>query len=487
MLNLKDAKWKRIEGDKNMEMGESSAQSKEQTKIPKDVETIKIRFSVFFDGTLNNKTNIDQRLLSAPDNKLTEEERKAAVELKQKTSTKDQRKATTLYKKHGAKKEDEENSYEGYYTNVAIMEKYVEDSAEYQLNLQTYIEGTGTLDKAGDKTSGYAFAIWKTGIPAKVKKGVANVITLVKDNHTDKEVIIEKITLDVFGFSRGAAAARHFIHKALFGEKSLQNQLIDELNYKVQPKAVKVNFVGLYDTVSTYGVLKTALGIGSSNTISLNLDAIVHAKQVVQLAAADEHREYFSLTNIRSARSNGREIFLPGVHSDIGGGYRDAGSEKQVIYEDYGYSLDDAKREIDDQIASGRYKKDEIFLEHTLGYEGDEGDDNSLIRVDKKNISNKYSRIPLHLMAGCARDSKIKLKRKLESVEKIPSELNNVKQKIDNYVAKTKKSKASHWHHNDEAWLRDLRHDYFHFSARYSTGHTPRYNRGKRVRLTIDG
>ena len=346
MLNLKDAKWKRIEGGKNMEMGESSASTVKE-KIPTDnIETIKIRFSVFFDGTLNNKTNINQRLLSAPDNKLTEEERKAATELKQKTSEKDQRKAASLYKKHGAKTESEENSYEGYYTNVAIMEKYVEDSAEYQLNLQTYIEGTGTLDKAGDKTSGYAFAIWKTGIPAKVKKGVENVVNKIRKNHTRKNIVIEKITLDVFGFSRGAAAARHFIHQAIL-DKQIQNQLVEELSYKVQPQAIKIHFVGLYDTVSTYGVLKTALGIGSSNTISLNLDAITHAKQVIQLAAADEHREYFSLTNIRSARSNGREIFLPGVHSDIGGGYRDAGSEKQIIYEDYGYSLDDANKEVE--------------------------------------------------------------------------------------------------------------------------------------------
>ncbi len=467
-----------------MEIGESSDSIVEE-KIPTDnIETLKIRFSLFFDGTLNNKTNIDQRLLSAADNTLTEEERKAAKELKQKTSAKEQRMAASLYKKHGAKKEDEENSYEGYYTNVAIMEKYLANSAEYDLNLQTYIEGSGTLDKAGDKTAGYAFAVWKTGIPAKVKKGVENVLTLISENHTNKKIIIEKITLEVFGFSRGAAAARHFIHQAML-DKQLQDGLVEELGYKVQPRAVKVDFVGLYDTVSTYGILKTALGIGVSNNISLNLHAIAHAKQVIQLAAADEHREYFSLTDIHSARGSSREIFLPGVHSDIGGGYRDNTDEKQVIYKDYGYSLNNAKKEMQAQIDAGRYRKDEIFLEHTLGYEGDESDDSSIIRVDKKNISNKYSRIPLQLMAEYARKSKVKLNPLLERNEAIPSELSHVKQKIDAYITNTEKSKAEHWHHNDEAWLRELRHDYFHFSARYSTGHTPRYNRGKRARLII--
>ena len=470
-----------------MELGEKSIQFNPQAKIPQQgIETIKIRFSIFFDGTLNNKTNIEQRLLSAADNTLTKEERKAAKELKLKTSAKEQHEAARVYKQYGAKKEDEENSYEGYYTNVAIMEKYLDKSDEYDLNLQTYIEGSGTLDKAGDKTAGYAFAVWKTGIPAKVKKGVANVLDKIKKYNTDKETIIEKITLEVFGFSRGAAAARHFIHQAML-DKQLQDGLVEELGYKVQPQAVKVSFVGLYDTVSTYGILKTALGVGVSNTISLNLNAIAHAKQVIQLAAADEHREYFSLTNIHSARGKSREIFLPGVHSDIGGGYRDNGREKQVIYEDYGYSLNDAKKEIQAQIAAGRYKENEIFLEHTLGYEGDESDDSSIIRVDKKNISNKYSRIPLQLMAEYARKSKVAIDTELERNEAIPVELNHIKQKIDDYIANTPKSKAAHWHHNNEAWLRDLRHDYFHFSARYSTGHTPRFNHGKRSRLIIKG
>jgi len=90
-------------------------------------------------------------------------------------------------------------------------------------------------------------------------------------------------------------------------------------------------------------------------------------------------------------------------------------------------------------------------------------------------------------MAGYARKSKVVISKELENEQAIPSALNNVKQKIDSYITNTQKSQATHWHQNDEAWLRDLRHDYFHFSARYSTGHTPRYNRGKRARLTIDG
>lgn len=455
-------------------------------ELDDDIESVKIRVAVFFDGTLNNRTNIDQRILSQPDTELTEEERADAKELLKRTSKEDRLKADYVYSKCKAKSEDESNSYEGYYTNIAIMEKYVDSSEQYDINLQTYIEGAGSIDMEKDKDLGYMFGIFTTGIPKKVEKGIFNVVTLLNENHQNKKLIIKELTLDVFGFSRGAAAARYFIYKALESELAIRTQLLEQ-GYKLRRNAVKVCFVGLYDTVSAYGFWKTATGLGESNTDSLKLDAIARAKQVIQLAAADEHREFFSLTDIHSARGNSRQIFLPGVHSDIGGGYRDNVTEKQVIYEYSGYSLDAAEKELARLIDSGWYTKDEIKLEYTVGYEGDESDDSSAIRVLRKNISNKYSRIPLHLMADFAKENNIKLKAKLLIVQKIPSNLSEVKEKIDQYIKSTKESKAQNWLDNKEQWLRKLRHDYFHFSARSQKGNNPRFYEGKRERLILQG
>mgnify|MGYP001570046384 CR=1 FL=1 len=164
------------------QIGEGVANPTTETEEPQDdKEHVKIRFCLFFDGTLNNRTNVEQRLASAPDKDLTEEERKAAVAAKEKMSGEGIEKAAVLYKKHGAKKDaegfsNEENSYEGYYTNVAKMEPYIDNAPKYDLTLTTYIEGSGSLDKAGDKMPGYAFAIWKSGIRAKVEKGILNVV-----------------------------------------------------------------------------------------------------------------------------------------------------------------------------------------------------------------------------------------------------------------------------------------------------------------------
>ena len=43
-------------------------------------------------------------------------------------------------------------------------------------------------------------------------------------------------------------------------------------------------------------------------------------------------------------------------------------------------------------------------------------------------------------------------------------------------------SKESDWHDNGREWLRELRHNFFHFSARMAAGHDPRFENGKRVR-----
>ena len=469
---------------------QKSNKSKIEDEKPGKEETIKIRVSVFFDGTLNNRTNINQRLIASTDGdgQLTEEEQKAALMLSKNVSQTDKSKAVKRYGKFGATDSEDENSYEGYYTNVVIMEKYVELPSEpKKLHLAIYIEGSGSINKKADQTSGYAFAIWESGIPHKVQQGIESVVSKIKKNHLERDVKIEEIALDIFGFSRGAAAARNFIHEALDGENAIKKQLTSKYKYKVKSDAVKVCFVGLYDTVSTYGFWKTATGIGESNTKSLKLDSIAKAERVIQLAAANEHRKYFSLTNINSARGNSREIFLPGVHSDIGGGYRDNQPEKQVIFEEYGYSREDALKEIDALIEAGWYNENELFLDHTMGYEGDEGDETSIIRVVKENVSNKYSRIPLHIMANYARKNKIKLLSKLDEDEAIPDELTDIQGKLLNYITKTKKSKAQHWHGNKEGWLCKLRHDYFHFSARIKTGHTPRYIKGKRGREIIKG
>jgi hypothetical protein len=94
------------------------------------------------------------------------------------------------------------------------------------------------------------------------------------------------------------------------------------------PRAkVSIKFVGVFDTVSSYGV---GLRFGSSVAeLGLALGGV--PQKVVHLTAGDECRANFSLTDISSSLGGGYELTLPGVHSDVGGGYGEVEDETRTF------------------------------------------------------------------------------------------------------------------------------------------------------------
>ena len=141
-------------------------------------EVLDITLGMFFDGTLNNKTNTIER-----------------------------REKTDAYKKKGGNPTDN-NSYNNDWSNVARLWD------NYDKNFGVYIEGIGTEDKEKDSMLGYAFGTGSTGIRGKVRKGCEEIVKKVKNiKNAKKADKIAVLTFDVFGFSRGAAAARNFVHE----------------------------------------------------------------------------------------------------------------------------------------------------------------------------------------------------------------------------------------------------------------------------------
>jgi len=94
------------------------------------------------------------------------------------------------------------------------------------------------------------------------------------------------------------------------------------------------------------------------------------------------------------------------------------------------------------------------------------------------------------MMAGFARESGIDVRDKLERDEDIPEALSTMQERIEAYIARVgTASREADWQHNDSL-LRQLRHDYLHFSATYSLGMKPRfsaYNDKLRKRMHYDG
>lgn len=104
------------------------------------------------------------------------------------------------------------------------------------------------------------------------------------------------------------------------------------------PAKLTVNFVGLFETVSSYEegtmignvVQGKTEGIFDDDVKQLGLNLGATPNKVIHLRAADEMRENFSITTIDSSLDAGKgvELSMPGVHSDIGGGYAEHAQEE---------------------------------------------------------------------------------------------------------------------------------------------------------------
>ena len=146
--------------------------------------------------------------------------------------------------------------------------------------------------------------------------------------------------ISIFGFSRGAASARllasklneHGLPKRItlnYRQKTNKNTGKKELmfsSYKAEEensKDVEVSFLGVFDTVGAFGI---PLKIGPLNFQKINLfkDLTIapNIKKALHLLAIDESREAFipTLTNFEERIE---EVWMPGVHADVGGGYHD--------------------------------------------------------------------------------------------------------------------------------------------------------------------
>jgi hypothetical protein len=142
---------------------------------------------------------------------------------------------------------------------------------------------------------------------------------------------IKQIWINVIGFSRGAAAARAFVHR-LVNEWAPGGKLIDATGKDALP--YQINFMGLFDTVASVGLpdsFRAALNLerfdGHAHFASDGGLAIPDSvRYCVHAFSIHEQRMSFPLDSIRQAGSYAggevrREIAYPGVHSDVGGGY----------------------------------------------------------------------------------------------------------------------------------------------------------------------
>ncbi len=153
--------------------------------------------------------------------------------------------------------------------------------------------------------------------------------------------IVKQIYVSVFGFSRGAAAARAFANW-LVALCKLDAELLGKSGTTLGGFPVNFDFLGLFDTVASVGLantLNTADGHWGWADAEVSLRVPKEFVQCLHLVSGHEIRRSFPLDSISDGGflGSGRtEVVYPGVHSDVGGGYlpKEQGKGKDVTGKD---------------------------------------------------------------------------------------------------------------------------------------------------------
>jgi uncharacterized protein (DUF2235 family) len=177
-----------------------------------------------------------------------------------------------------------------YYTNTNVLK--FRDA--YSGTNGYYTNGVGTRFGAFGRFFGGAFGV---GGHDRINDAL---------DHVRARLAAGDGTIDVVGFSRGAALALAFTNR-------VYKQVIDPRTGK--PPVIR--FLGLWDVVGSFGIpinlgpfLFQEYNLGYTLTLPQNVEYCYHAM------ALDERRQTFRVTRLKGAC----EVWFRGAHSDVGGG-----------------------------------------------------------------------------------------------------------------------------------------------------------------------
>lgn len=252
-------------------MGKTFVYNTGTSKDEEKQDELRLTFGIFIDGTLNNKDNTDMRNkhsrgigkdgkidYSKGNGELETEDSKEYKKIKNKgriedlLSKKDKTPAEQAEFKaiperdkylvasyrvplneFGLDRMGTDNSYSNDYTNVARMWQCCE-----QKKYAIYVPGMGTDNLMRDSQDGFAFGSGQTGIRARVRNACEQIADKVSEeikSNPKKEIKLTQITLDVFGFSRGAATARNLVYEVNLDEgykKAVQKEIPCGVEYR---------------------------------------------------------------------------------------------------------------------------------------------------------------------------------------------------------------------------------------------------------------
>ncbi len=192
------------------------------------------------------------------------------------------------------------------------------------------LSGTVKPEYGADKnydTDGTPGGAWGAGGHARID-GMLFLLQKAIGQHKESCGFLPKnISLDVFGFSRGAIQARHFVNVIKQGFYKLDGEYKD-----YEPSDFTIKTLNIFDSVSSFEILTVATpGTPQDPGWAFNIAAGM-VNQIIHLVADDEYRQNFDGQVINGSQDldypqdiTGKsltELVFLGAHSDIGGGYR---------------------------------------------------------------------------------------------------------------------------------------------------------------------
>lgn len=393
--------------------------------------------------------------------------------------------------------------------------------------LHVYIEGSGAngfqaqnlyLNSAinGIPLNGLGFGLGSTGVVAKVSKAIKYIGESIETEENNPNTNIDYIHFYIFGFSRGSACSRLFSYiiarsadcdntAGLLDRENEFGKYLSEPYFKdgkvcfleTYKGKMSVDFLGIYDTVSAIGFLKeendnvnkTRIAFlynpdfwgnfhrENAKAYGLYSPTLSKVLSTCHICALDEFRANFALTDIGTIPANGIELFIPGCHSDVGGGYiEDSKEEKKTLLK----SIDKkSTRMCVSNPINSEIKWEELSINtlEKLGWIDDEKKELELENDDKIVIKhtpkpqNQYSNIPLKFMYERAILKAPKLQKLFSDYPKyiypIPNSniLNKMWKKIDS--VKNKEGRFCYLFGNDysSSDYKYIRQLYLHFTS----------------------
>ncbi|ASK30470.1 hypothetical protein CEY12_10270 [Chryseobacterium sp. T16E-39] len=267
-----------------------------------------------------------------------------------------------------------ERNNESYYSGITNVYKLFN---LFEGDQKIYIEGIGTVTGAGD--SNFAMATCKNPVgyvgyssDDKLARAFYFVQELMKDRSKEYQFY-------VYGFSRGAMLARNFCYELLKPESRILGN-------------VTVKFLGVFDTVESTPF----------NNYDTNL--LPRIENAIHLCAVNECRYFFPLTGFFEESKNTddtktetdtsvwKEIFVPGAHADIGGGYLEG---PQSVYISPNFMR---TKDVETYIGNIRNTMrdaggNKIWFHLLKGYKIDSGDVFSQAYMARKKVYHDLSKV----------------------------------------------------------------------------------------------